>query len=100
MAGCRIQERKTFSKLLNEGFVDTTWWWWKSRSENKGWRLDYFIISKEFVHLVKECKAKPNIMGSDHCLQHNKKTRLLGKETTFIFLKKRFYILYKDDGFC
>lgn len=79
--GFSDQERGAFGKLLNRGFVDTfrhlyperrdayTWWsfWYKARERNKGWRIDYFLVSERIKHLVKEAAIHPEIMGSDHC---------------------------------
>ena len=57
--GYTPQERKSFSKLLARGYVDTyrrlypdriQYSFWsapaKLRESNHGWRLDYFLISK------------------------------------------------------
>ena len=37
------------------------------RQENKGWRLDYFIINKYKITDVLQCNIKTDIYGSDHC---------------------------------
>lgn len=38
-----------------------------ARLEDKGWRLDYFIVNKELVDRVKKAKIKDKVYGSDHC---------------------------------
>lgn len=38
-----------------------------AREKNIGWRIDYFIISKDIQNKVKEAKIYPEIYGSDHC---------------------------------
>lgn len=80
-AGFTYEEREKFTKLLKSGFVDTfrnfhkeeknhyTWWSYRKgvRERNIGWRIDYFLISKESIHLVENTKIYSNIFGSDHC---------------------------------
>jgi exodeoxyribonuclease-3 len=54
------EERESFEKLIKSGFVDTyrllypekrqyTWWnvRLKHRETNKGWRVDYFLMSND-----------------------------------------------------
>ena len=38
-----------------------------SRSKNIGWRIDYFIVNKEFINKVKNSKILNEVEGSDHC---------------------------------
>ena len=79
-AGFTDEERSKFSELLNSGFVDTfralnpdkvqySWWSYfgRSRENNAGWRLDYFIVSKDFFPLVKSSCIYDDVFGSDHC---------------------------------
>jgi len=79
-AGFTQEERDSFSNLLNKGYVDTfreftkegghyTWWSYRNnaRERNIGWRLDYFVIDKEFLSDIENSEILPNIMGSDHC---------------------------------
>ena len=59
--GATPQERKSFAEFLKRGFVDTyrflhpasiqyTFWSvrQKLRESNRGWRLDYFLISDDY----------------------------------------------------
>ena len=50
---------------------DKKYTWWntitKSRLQNKGWRIDYFLIQKKFITFIKDCLILDEIMGSDHC---------------------------------
>ena len=39
----------------------------KAREKNVGWRIDYFIVSKNIKERIKEAKIDSEIMGSDHC---------------------------------
>jgi len=81
-AGFTQKERDGFQKVLDEGFVDSyrmkypdatgegyTFWSYKqnSRAKNTGWRLDYFVISKEAVPRISEVYPRTYVMGSDHC---------------------------------
>ena len=78
--GTTIQERRWFEKFLSKGYVDTfrefvtegghyTWWDMPSRAreKNKGWRLDYFVVSEELKAQVIESKLLNEVYGSDHC---------------------------------
>ncbi len=79
-AGFTDQEREWFEYFLNKGYVDIfrefekegghyTWWSnrFKARERNIGWRVDYFIVSSEFLKNVKKSEILPDIFGSDHC---------------------------------
>jgi exodeoxyribonuclease-3 len=79
-AGFTIEERNKFSLLLAEGFKDTfrtlykdtiTYSWWSyrfhARENNAGWRIDYFVVSDDFMPRVKDSIIDTNILGSDHC---------------------------------
>lgn len=39
----------------------------KSRKENKGWRLDYFLVSKQMMNAVVDAEIHNEFWGSDHC---------------------------------
>ena len=39
----------------------------RAREKNVGWRIDYFIVSKDIEKEIKEARIYPEIMGSDHC---------------------------------
>ncbi|MEM8550602.1 MAG: exodeoxyribonuclease III [Verrucomicrobiota bacterium] len=80
-AGFSDEERASFSDHLSNGLVDTfrhlhpdeaehyTWWSFRggARARNVGWRIDYFLISKELVPHLTEAFILPEVMGSDHC---------------------------------
>lgn len=81
IAGSTDQERDTFSQLLGSGFIDSfrhfypdqekayTWWSYmmKSRLRNRGWRIDYFLLSKRLIPRLRDSLILRDIMGSDHC---------------------------------
>ena len=79
-AGFTDEEREKMTELLKSGFIDTfrhfyptevkySWWSYmrNSRSKNIGWRIDYFIVNKEFINKVKNSKILNEVEGSDHC---------------------------------
>jgi exodeoxyribonuclease-3 len=79
-AGFTKEERSKFSQLLSSGFIDVfryfypdkikyTWWsyMFNSRSRNIGWRIDYFVVSKNLIHKVKHVDLLNDYFGSDHC---------------------------------
>ena len=39
----------------------------RAREKNIGWRIDYFITSKDIENKIKEATIYPEIYGSDHC---------------------------------
>jgi exodeoxyribonuclease-3 len=79
-AGFTDEERANFSVLL-EDMVDTfrlkhpavkdayTYWTYlfKARHYNRGWRIDYWLVSKSLAKKVKEAKIHSDQLGSDHC---------------------------------
>ena len=79
-AGYTLQERQSFTKHLEAGFVDIwrklhpqevkySWWSYrfKARERNIGWRIDYFLVSNDIVSEVKSAEILDNVGGSDHC---------------------------------
>ena len=79
-AGFTDEERGKMTELLKAGFIDTyrhlypegtkyTWWSYMghARENDTGWRIDYFIVNKEFINSVKDIKIYSDVMGSDHC---------------------------------
>ena len=49
--------------------VKYSWWSarFNSRAKNVGWRIDYFMVSENFLPHVKDAFIMNEIMGSDHC---------------------------------
>ena len=78
-------EREAFDKLLTSGpgYIDcfrhlqptqqkSTYWsnfLKSSRSNLNGWRIDYFVVSRDLVdsEIIKNCDIMMGIYGSDHC---------------------------------
>ncbi|GGI65490.1 exodeoxyribonuclease III [Enterococcus alcedinis] len=80
-AGFTPEEREKFGILLESGFVDTfrhfypdtegiySWWSYRfnARKNNAGWRIDYFLTSKDIIDRLVDAKIHTEITGSDHC---------------------------------
>ena len=79
-AGFTDEERDKMTKLLEAGFIDTyrhynpdtvkySWWSYmhQARSKDIGWRIDYFIVNKEFINNVTNTMIYTDVLGSDHC---------------------------------
>ena len=79
-AGFTYEERGKMTELLESGFIDTyryynpdselyTWWSYlgKAREKDIGWRIDYFLVSKNIIDKVTKTYIYRDIMGSDHC---------------------------------
>lgn len=80
-AGFTDEERNKFTELLDSGFIDTyryfypdipdmyTWWSYitKARDRNIGWRIDYFVVSKDFEDRLLDASIHMEQLGSDHC---------------------------------
>lgn len=79
-AGFTPQERASFTKLIDAGFLDTfrlfnsephqyTWWSYRTRARerNVGWRIDYFCVSERLEPHLKDAGILADVYGSDHC---------------------------------
>jgi len=82
IAGLLPEEREAFGKYILSGFVDT--WrtlypdedegftWWNPRIKqfrelNRGWRIDYALVSAELMRDITKASILADVMGSDHC---------------------------------
>ena len=80
-AGFTDEERACFSKVLENGFIDTfryfypeqtgiySWWSYRfqARAKNAGWRIDYFVVSQCLQDRLADAKIHTEVPGSDHC---------------------------------
>ena len=39
----------------------------KAREKNKGWRIDYFLVSESLKNNIKSADILMDMYGSDHC---------------------------------
>ncbi len=78
--GFTEEERTGFSNIIESGFVDSfrvfekegghyTWWshFAQARARNVGWRIDYVLVSKSLVSILKRARIHDDVFGSDHC---------------------------------
>ena len=80
-AGYTQQEIDGLDNLLSQGFIDSfrykypdlegaySWWsyMFNARTNNVGWRIDYFLISESLKANVKDATIYSEALGSDHC---------------------------------
>ena len=80
VSGFLPEERKWLDNFINSGFEDSfrlfnqgahnySWWSYRAnaRSNNKGWRIDYNLVSKSLVCKLKDSFILPGAFHSDHC---------------------------------
>jgi len=79
--GFQSTERESLLEIIDCGFTDTyrllypeetgKYTWWSNRrfkrKENRGWRLDYFLVSEKLKDKVRESTMLSDVFGSDHC---------------------------------
>ncbi len=80
-AGFSDEERAKMSALQEAGFIDTfryfypdlegvySWWSYRfsARAKNAGWRIDYFLVSKQLKDRLLGASIHTEVLGSDHC---------------------------------
>ncbi len=79
-AGYTQVEIDGMNNLLASGFIDVfrhfhpdkiayTYWSYRfnARARNTGWRIDYFLVSQDFIDKVQDVEIHTDILGSDHC---------------------------------
>jgi len=73
-------ERNWLSKFIELGFIDSfrfydekphkySWWTYRAnaRANNKGWRIDYIMVSKSLENKMKNASILSEVVHSDHC---------------------------------
>jgi exodeoxyribonuclease-3 len=79
-SGFLPEEREWMTEFLKDGFIDTfrhlnkkpdqySWWSYRSaaRERNKGWRIDYHMISENLKDQLQSVDILQEIKHSDHC---------------------------------
>lgn len=79
-SGFLPEEREWMSRFLSAGFTDTyrhlnpdkqeyTWWSYRfnARANNKGWRLDYCMVSAPVLPFIRDAYIMNDALHSDHC---------------------------------
>lgn len=73
-------EREWISNFINNGFIDSfrhvnkephnySWWSYRAnaRANNKGWRIDYHMVSEPLKENIARAYILPEAKHSDHC---------------------------------
>ena len=73
-------EREWLQKFLDFGFIDSfrqfnssaenySWWTYRAnaRANNKGWRIDYILVSSKMKTKLKSASILKDVHHSDHC---------------------------------
>ena len=79
-SGFLPEEREWMSEFMDSGFVDSfrylnkephnyTWWSYRAnaRANNKGWRIDYNMVSDRLKNRIKNVEIHTQAFQSDHC---------------------------------
>lgn len=80
VSGFLPEERQWIDTFMNNGFVDSfrhlnpephqySWWSYRAnaRNNNKGWRIDYNMVSENLKKNIKSAYLLPDAKHSDHC---------------------------------
>ena len=80
VSGFLPEERAWLDKFINSGFIDSyrlynkqpnkySWWSYRanSRNNNKGWRIDYLLVSESLRQNLVESYILDDVVHSDHC---------------------------------
>ena len=80
VSGFLPQEREWLDQFMKNGFIDSfrffnhlpdnySWWSYRAgaRGNNKGWRIDYCLVSETLKEKLKRAYILPDAKHSDHC---------------------------------
>ena len=73
-------EREWLTKFISTGFIDSfrhlnkephhySWWSYRAnaRNNNKGWRIDYHMVTENMIDRIERAYILPEAKHSDHC---------------------------------
>lgn len=79
-SGFLPEEREWFQGFVDDGFIDSfryfnedphhySWWSYRAgaRGKNKGWRIDYHMVTENMKEKLLAAAIHPEAMQSDHC---------------------------------
>ena len=79
-SGFLPEEREWFARFVDDGYIDSfrkinsdphqySWWSYRAgaRSNNKGWRIDYHMVTSNLEAKILDAKIFTGIVHSDHC---------------------------------
>lgn len=80
VSGFLPEEREWIGKFIDSGFIDSfrhlnkegghySWWSYRAnaRNNNKGWRIDYNMVSEPMKERINRAYILPEAKHSDHC---------------------------------
>ena len=80
VSGFLPEERAWIDQFMNSGFIDSfrylnpdphhySWWSYRAnaRNNNKGWRIDYNLVSENLKDNITRSYLLPDAKHSDHC---------------------------------
>tara|TARA_B110000003_G_scaffold67262_1_gene68169 strand:- start:539 stop:1300 length:762 start_codon:yes stop_codon:yes gene_type:complete len=80
VSGFLPEERRWLDKFINSGFIDSfrhlnlephnySWWSYRanSRVNNKGWRIDYALVTESLKKNIENSFILNSVKHSDHC---------------------------------
>jgi exodeoxyribonuclease-3 len=80
VSGFLPEERRWLDGFMKSGFIDSfrhfnkephqySWWSYRAnaRNNNKGWRIDYHLVSEPIRNRLKRAVILPEAKHSDHC---------------------------------
>lgn len=80
VSGFLPEERSWLDRFIKNGFIDSfrffnnqpdnySWWSYRAgaRGNNKGWRIDYCLVSEPLKEKLKRAYILPEAKHSDHC---------------------------------
>lgn len=80
VSGFLPEEREWLDQFMKSGFLDTfrmfhpephnySWWSYRAnaRNNNKGWRIDYHLVTESMKDRIKRAYILPEAKHSDHC---------------------------------